>query len=121
MLDQNQRLHCQKCKGITSFQLVGGYSDGSQGFICTGCEANGGVLHRCPNDYPFAFPQWLPLLLASVAIVCPKCKAAYDLGVKIEPAYPELGELLQAAGLVVGSIVLFGVVANIGKQIRRHL
>jgi len=37
----------------------------------------------------------------------------YDLGVKIEPQYPESGEALKAVGLVAGIVVLIGVVGEI--------
>jgi hypothetical protein len=62
------------------------------------------------------------LLLAGISIVCPKCREAYDLGVKIEPAYPDAGEALKAAGLVVGAFILIGVIGDIlggGRRRRR--
>lgn len=90
--------------------------------ICGDCQADGGVLHQCPQASPLAPPKWLPLLLAGIDIVCPNCKAAYDLGVKIEPTYPEAGELLKVVGLFAGLAVLVGVVDNIlqGKKRRRR-
>jgi hypothetical protein len=51
-------------------------------------------------------------VLAGVKIVCPECRAAYDLGVKIAPQYPEAGEALKSAGLLVGIVVLVGVVVE---------
>ena|SRR5947209_277617 len=121
MIERSKRFHCKSCSSTTDFQSAGYYPDGSQRFICAGCKTNGGVLHKCSHNNLFAPPQWLPLLLAGIDVVCPKCKAAYDLGVKIEPTYPDAGEILQAAGLVVGSIILAGVIVEIIKQMRRSL
>jgi hypothetical protein len=58
------------------------------------------------------------LLLTGINIVCPRCKAAYDLGKRIEPKYPEAGEALQVAGLLVGSFILLGVIAKLFKTRR---
>lgn len=61
-------------------------------------------------------PTWLPLVLAGVNVVCPQCKAAYDLGLKIEPKYRAEGQLLQVVGLVVGTIVLVNAIARVVKR-----
>jgi len=91
-------------------------------FLFSCCERDGGVFHGCAHDSLTIPPTWLPLLLAGVSIVCPNCKRAYDLGVKIEPAYPELGQALKAVGLFAGIFVLIGVVGSAleGKKRRRR-
>ena len=71
------------------------------------------MLHRCPHDHPTAPPKWLPLLLTGIGIVCSKCKKAYDLGVMVEPTYPQAGAALKAAGLLAGTIILIGVIGDI--------
>lgn len=119
MLDQIRRSHCRNCSCATNFKTTGYYSDGSLRLVCSGCEGDGGVLHQCSHDHMFAPPRWMPLLLAGIGIVCPRCKAAYDLGVKIEPTYPETGQFLQAAGLVVGTVILVGVLTELAKRSRR--
>lgn len=121
MLAQNRRSHCHRCSTTTLFTTSGFYPDGSLRLLCTGCEANGGVLHRCPHNGAFMSPTWLPLLLAGIDIVCPKCKAAYDLGVKIEPTFPEAGEALQVAGIVVGAVILVGVISEVLKRVKGQL
>jgi hypothetical protein len=116
MFEQGIRLrHCENCSGLARFEEQGSYPDGSQRMICTGCQVSGGVLHRC---HPFTQTEWLPLLLLGIDIVCPKCKAAYDLGVKIEPALPDLGVALQVVGVVAGSIVLGRVIVEIAERLR---
>jgi len=125
MNGQGSRMNCKNCSGTTSLASAGYYADGSQALLCSCCGKDGGVLHRCPHSAPHAPPSWLPLLLAGIKIVCPECRAAYDLGVKIEPQYPEAGEALKAVGLVAGIVVLLGVVGEIlqsgkGKRRRRH-
>jgi len=112
--------HCENCS-TARFEQQGSYPDGSQRMICAGCQVNGGVLHRCQPANPFTQPDWLPLLLVGIDIVCTKCKAAYDLGVKIQPALPDLGVALQAVGVVVGSIVLGRVIVEIAERLRRGL
>ncbi|HEX3557631.1 MAG TPA: hypothetical protein VHU19_00395 [Pyrinomonadaceae bacterium] len=96
---------------MTTLTSAGYYPDGSQALVTSCCGRDGGVLHQCPHTL-FSQPSWLPLLLAGVGIVCPDCRAVYDLGVKVEPQYPEAGEALKAVGLIAGVIVLCGVIAN---------
>jgi hypothetical protein len=100
---------------------AGYYPDGSQALLCSCCRKDGGVLHQCPHSFFLAPPSWLPLLLAGIKIVCSECRAAYDLGVKIEPKYPEAGEALKTAGLLVGTLILIGVIVEAlgGKKRRR--
>jgi len=87
--------------------------------LCTCCQADGGVLHRCPHAHPATPPTWLPLLLAGIKVACPECKAVYDLGVKLTPVYPEAGEALKAVGIIAG-VVLIGVVADILQDKKRR-
>lgn len=114
-------MNCRKCSHAPALQQAGKYPDGSVQMLCGCCHADGGVLHHCSHDLFSVQPRWLPLLLAGIGIVCPKCKQVYDLGVKIEPVNPEAGETLKAVGLFVGIVVLLGVVADIfqGKKRRR--
>jgi hypothetical protein len=88
--------------------------------LCKDCQSNGGVLHRCPQDHPAAEPRWLPLLLEGISLACPDCKTAYDLGVKIEPVYPEAGEFLKVAGLCVGTVILISVIAEVFRGNKRR-
>jgi hypothetical protein len=120
MNGQDMRINCRNCSDTTILKPAGYYNDGSQRLLCSCCEKDGGVLHRCQQT-PWSPPSWLPLLLAGIKIVCPECRAAYDLGVKIEPELPQVGGFLQGAGLFVGSIILIGVIADIfgGKKRRR--
>lgn len=113
MNGQELRMDCRNCSETTSLTSAGYYADGSQALLCSCCGKDGGVLHRCPHSSRVAPPSWLPLLLVGIKIVCPECRAAYDLGVKIEPHYPEAGEALRAVGLVAGIVVLIGVVGEI--------
>jgi hypothetical protein len=92
---------------------AGYYADGAQALLCSCCGKDGGVLHRCPYSSSLSQPSWLPLLLAGIKIVCPECRAAYDLGVRIEPHHPQAGEALKAVGLITGIFVLIGVVSEI--------
>jgi hypothetical protein len=114
------QFNCRHCPTTTSLKQAGHYSDGSQQFLCSCCGRDGGVAHNCPHEY-FSGPKWLPLVLAGVSIVCPTCKRAYDLGVKIEPVYPEAGQALKAAGLGIGLVMLFVVMGDFlqGKKWRR--
>ena len=57
------------------------------------------MLHSWPHDNPLSSPTWLPLVIAGIGIVCPRCKKIYDLGVTIEPVYPEAREALKIVGL----------------------
>jgi len=59
--------------------------------------------------------------MLGIDIVCPRCKAAYDLGIKIEPAFPDLGKVLQVGGVVIGAAVLIGVGVEIAQEIKRAL
>ena len=115
-------MNCRKCSHAPTLQQAGNYPDGSIQMLCGCCQADGGVLHSCSHDLLSTQPSWLPLLLAGISIVCPKCKAAYDLGVKIELVNPEVGETLKAVGLIAGVVILIGVVADIleGKKRRRR-
>lgn len=120
MLGQSIDRHCATCSSITRFNLSGVYPDGSQRVICSGCNANGGVIHKCHSNL-FTQSEWLPLVLAGIDIVCPTCKAAYDLGVKIEPAFPSLSQLLEGAALVVGSVLLIGAGVEIAQALKKTL
>jgi phage FluMu protein Com len=121
MNGQGSQISCRNCSKVTLLKSAGYYQDGSQRLLCECCEQDGGVLHQCTHDHWGAPPRWLPLLLAGIAVVCPKCKEAYDLGVKIEPAYPEAGEALKFAGLFIGTLVLINVIVDSlrGKKRRR--
>lgn len=103
-------MNCRKCSHTPALQLVGSYPDGSLRMLCGCCQADGGVLHRCLYSHPATPPTWLPLLLAGIKVVCPECKAAYDLGVKIAPVNPEAGETLKAIGLIAGVCILISAV-----------
>ena len=122
MNGQGRNIHCNNCCRATGLKPAGRYRDGSQLLLCECCRKDGGVLHQCTQDHLAAPPRWLPLLLAGISVVCPKCTEAYDLGVKIEQTYPEAGEALKAAGLVVGTFILIGVIGDIfgGGQRRRR-
>lgn len=112
--------HCKTCSHETNFRAAGQYPDGSLALICECCNSNGGVLHQCSHDLPFVQPTWLPLLVAGIGIVCPKCKQAYDLGVKIKPVFPEAGNALEAGALLVGTVILVGVIVEaLTKKKRR--
>ncbi|HEY0377224.1 MAG TPA: hypothetical protein VGC87_09725 [Pyrinomonadaceae bacterium] len=117
---QDYRLQCEKCSHAPFLQPIRYDADGSLLMICTCCQADGGVLHLCPHNHPAAQPSWLPLLLAGIEIVCPKCKAAYDLGMKIEQVNPEAGELVKVVAVAAGSYILLNVLAEIfgGKKRR---
>lgn len=112
MNGQGMQINCKKCSKTTSLMSAGYYLDGSQALLASCCGQDGGVLHQCPQA-PFSPPSWLPLILAGIKITCPECRALYDLGVKIEPQYPEAGEALKTVGLFAGLVVLIGVVGNI--------
>lgn len=121
MNGQGMQLNCRKCSKMTSLTLSGYYPDDSQALLCSCCGKDGGVLHQCSHASSFAQPSWLPLLVAGIGIACPQCKQAYDLGVKIAPVNPEAGGALQAAGVIVGTVILVGILADIfgGKKRRR--
>lgn len=127
MNGQEMKINCRNCSETSSLTLAGYYPDGSRAMLCSCCGKDGGVLHSCSHSALLAPPSWLPLLLAGIKIVCPECRAAYDLGVKIERVYPQAGEALKAVGLVAGIVVLLGVVGEIlqggngrgGKRRRR--
>lgn len=121
MNGQGMQLNCRSCSKTTSLASSGYYPDGSQALLCSCCGKDGGVLHQCSHASPFAQPDLLPLLVAGIGIVCPQCEQAYDLGVKTAPVNPEVGEGLQAAALIVGTVILIGVIAEIlgGKNRRR--
>ena len=123
MNGRGMRINCNNCSEATSLKPAGFYGDGSLRLLCSCCEKDGGVLHRCPQDHPDAPPKWLPLLLAGIGIACPGCKKAYDLGVAVEPAYPQAGAALKAVGLLAGTLVLLGVIGdalNGGKRRQRR-
>lgn len=121
MNGQGMQINCKKCSKTTTLTSAGYYPDGSQALVASCCGQDGGVLHQCSHSIFLNPPSWLPLLLAGVKIVCPECRAAYDLGVKIEPEYPEAGEALKAAGLLVGTLFLIRAVVKAleGKKGRR--
>jgi len=56
--------------------------------------------------------------MVGIDIVCPKCKAAYDLGLKIEPVFPDLGRFLEAGGVVVGTALLISVAVDIAQVLK---
>jgi len=120
MNEQGMQINCRKCSKTTSLTLGGYYPDGSQAMLCSCCGQDGGVLHQCPHSL-FSPPSWLPLLLAGIEVACPNCRAAYDLGVKIEPEYPEAGEAVKNVALFVGTVLLIGVIveAVAGRKRRR--
>jgi len=122
MSGQDRQINCKHCSKTTLLKPAGYYADGSERLLCECCEKDGGVLHQCPQDFWTAPPRWLPLLLVGIGIACPKCKEAYDLGVKIEPTYPEAGEALKVAGLFFGTVILIGVLGDIlrGQKKRRR-
>src|ERR1043166_920114 len=109
---QGLQIKCRKCSKPTSWTSAGYYPDGSQALVTSCCGQDGGVLHKCPHSSFLSPPSWLPLLLAGIGIVCPNCRRAYDLGVKVEPQYPEAGEALKAAGLFFGTLILVGVIVK---------
>lgn len=121
MKTEGLRINCKDCSASTLLKSAGYYDDDSQRCLCSCCEQNGGVWHRCPQAHPAMAPKWLPLLLAGIDIVCPECKRAYDLGVKVEPTYPEVGQALKAAGVSLGILILIGIVGDAlqGKRRRR--
>jgi hypothetical protein len=119
MNNQNHRFQCKKCSHGPFLVASGSYGDGSLRMLCPSCAANGGVLHRCHFESPFSLGRLLPLVLAGIEIACPNCKAAYDLGVKVEPLYPQAGEFLQKAGLFVGGIFVIGMIARIFQDRNR--
>jgi hypothetical protein len=121
-MNRYTHMHCSNCTTTTALKFAAAYDDGSAGYLCSCCERDGGVSHRCPYGSSLSAPIWLPLLVAGVGIVCPTCKRAYDLGVRIEPTYPEAGQALKVAGLGLGVLILIGVVGDIlqGKKWRRR-
>jgi hypothetical protein len=119
-MDGHGKLNCRNCSTTTSLTPAGYYDDGSQALLCSCCGKNGGVLHRCPHTSTLAPPSWLPLLLAGIEIVCPECRAAYDLGVKIEPRHPEAGEAVQNVALFVGTVMLISVIAEALAEKKRR-
>jgi len=98
------------------------YQDGSIGYVCSCCERDGGISHCCPYSSPLAVPEWLPLLVAGVGVVCPTCNRIYDLGVRIEPNYPDAGQALKVLGLGIGIMILLGTVGDAfrGKKGRKR-
>ena len=120
-MNGREETNCRNCCEATLLKLSGYYEDGSQRLLCSCCERDGGVLHECPHDHAVMAPKWLPLLVAGIGIVCPQCKKAYDLGVSIEPAYPQAGQALKNAGLFVGTLFLVSVLVDLlkGRERRR--
>lgn len=59
--------------------------------------------------------------MAGIDIVCPECKAAYDLGIRIEPVNSQAGQTLQNIGLLVGAVILVKAVFDLlnGRERRR--
>jgi hypothetical protein len=110
MVSQHMQIDCRNCGEIKDLKTSAVYADGAQRLVCSCCEQDGGVQHRCPQSYASKSPEWLPLLIAGIGIVCPNCKRTYDFGVSIEPIYPEEGQALKAIGLFIGTIVLVGVI-----------
>lgn len=110
MNGQHKQINCRKCCEATLLKPSGHYEDGSQRLLCSCCERDGGVLHECTHEHA---PKWLPLLTAGVGIVCPQCKRAYDLGVSIEPTYPQVGQALKNVGLFVGAVILVRVLVDL--------
>lgn len=121
-MNRHTHMNCGNCATTTSLKVAGSYEDGSIGYLCSCCEHDGGVAHQCQYGGPLTAPEWLPLLMAGVGIVCPTCKRVYDLGVRIEPTYPEAGHSLKVVGLGLGILILIGVVGDAlqGKNRRRR-
>jgi|SRR6185369_6568292 len=119
MIGYTSQANCSHCKQRTYLKHAGYYDDGSQRLLCSCCEKDGGVLHSCTQDNPLSSPTWLPLVVAGIGIVCPRCKKTYDLGVTIEPVYPEAGEALKIVGLLTGILVAIGVVSDLLQSRKR--
>ena len=122
MIGYNGQIDCRQCSQKTYLKQAGYYDDGSQKLLCSCCEKDGGVLHSCAHSSRLASPAWLPLFTAGIGIVCPQCKKVYDLGVTIEPVYPQAGEILKAVGLFTGVLVAIGLVSDLvqGRKGRRR-
>lgn len=122
MIEHTSQVNCGHCKQRTYLKHAGYYDDGSQRLLCSCCDKDGGVLHRCSHDNRLLSPTWLPLAIAGIGIVCPRCKRIYDLGVTIEPVYREAGEALKIVGLFAGILVAIGVVSDLlqGRKRRRR-
>lgn len=116
---QRNQINCGNCCQETVMTPSSYYEDGSQRLLCSYCEQDGGVLHTCAHDV--RRPTWLPLLMAGIDIVCPECKAAYDLGIRIEPVNSQAGQTLQNIGLLVGAVILVKAVFDLlnGRERRR--
>ena len=112
MIGYNGQIDCRQCNEQTHLEHAGYYNDGSQKLLCS-CKKDGGVLHSCAYGNPLTSPAWLPLVMAGVGIICPQCKKVYDLGVTIEPVYPQAGEVLKVVGLFAGIFVVLGVVSDL--------
>lgn len=121
MIGYNGRIDCRQCNEHTYLEHAGYYGDGSQKLLCP-CKKDGGVLHSCPYGNPLTSPTWLPLVMAGVGVVCPQCKKVYDLGVEIEPVYPQAAEVLKAVGLFAGLFVGITLVSDLlqGRKGRRR-
>jgi hypothetical protein len=121
MNGERKQISCRTCGEVTLLKASGDYEDGSQRLLCSCCEKDGGVLHKCAHDHVVMAPKWPPLLTAGIGIVCPQCKKAYDLGVSIEPTYPQVGQALKNVGLFVGTIILLSVLVDLlrGREHRR--
>jgi hypothetical protein len=111
-MNRHTHMNCRSCNTTTPLKLVESYGDGSIGFLCSSCERDGGVSHQCQYGSLLSAPDWLPLLVAGVGIVCPTCKRVYALGVRIEPTYPDAGQALKVLGLGLGIMILIGVVGD---------
>jgi hypothetical protein len=121
-MNTHTHINCGNCAERTALKVSQVYEDGSIGHLCSCCERDGGVSHKCQYGGPLSAPRWLPMLVAGVGVVCPTCKRVYDLGVRIEPTYPEAGQALKMAGLGLGIIILIGVVGDAlqGKKRRNR-
>ncbi len=119
MIGYNGQIDCRQCNEQTYLEHAGFYEDGSQKLLCS-CKKDGGVLHSCAYGNPLTSPAWLPLVMAGVGIVCPQCKKVYDLGVEIEPAYPQAGATLQAIGFIAGALVVIGIVGDLLQSRKRR-
>jgi hypothetical protein len=121
MIGYKGQIDCRQCNRETYLEHSGYYDDGSQRLLCS-CRKDGGVLHSCAYGSPLTSPAWLPLVMAGVGIICPQCKKVYDLGVTIEPVYPQAGEVLKVVGFFAGVLVAIGLVNDLlqGRKGRRR-